>query len=624
MFVSIYVGNVQKWKDAMQTSYTPYSLDKVRLTPSLFKDRFELNTRYVNSLKAENLLSSFYQEAGLTFHITNGAFRVTEYGVKNAGDDRHWGWESPTCEIRGHFVGHWLSAAARIIQATGNAEIKIKADFIVDEIARCQAKNGGGWAGSIPEKYFRLTAEGMPTWAPQYVAHKTLMGLYEMYTLAGNAQALEIIDGFADWFVRWTDPFSREQMDDILDVETGGMLEVWADLYSEIGEAKYLTLVECYTRARLFDPLLAGKDVLTNMHANTTIPEIHGAARAYEVTGDERWRRIVEAYWKSAVTDRGTFATGGQTSGEIWTPPFEFSARLGSRTQEHCSVYNMIRLADYLFRWTGDAAYADYIERNLYNGILAQQNPQTGMVAYTLPLEAGATKVWGSETNDFWCCHGSLVQAQSIHNAYVYYQDADGVVLCQYIPTVLETEWGGSKVTIAQKNLLTTGETPGALHRPQSWRIGVMVTCAMPTEFTLKLRLPEWLSGAPTVTVNGDNVPIPADAAGFFALRRVWSNDSITIELPKRIAAIPLPDAPAVYAFADGPVVLAGLCDEERMLVGDIEDVESFIVPHEERQWGNWMPFYRTQRQAHGLRFKPLYEVTDERYTVYFPVQPPA
>ena len=128
--------------------------------------------------------------------------------------------------------------------------------------------------------------------------------------------------------------------------------------------------MERYTRVRLFDPLLESKDVLTNGHANTTIPEIHGAARAYEVTGDERWRSIVERYRECAVASRGTFCTGGQTSGETWTPPNEFAARRGDMNQEHCTVCNMMRLADFLFRWSGDMQYSDYIERNIYNGIL--------------------------------------------------------------------------------------------------------------------------------------------------------------------------------------------------------------------------------------------------------------
>ena len=83
-------------------------------------------------------------------------------------------------------------------------------------------------------------------------------------------------DRFADWFYDWTAQFTREQMDDILDFETGGMLEIWAQLLALTGDKKYRVLLERYYRGRLFTPLLEGKDVLTNMHANTTIPEVLG------------------------------------------------------------------------------------------------------------------------------------------------------------------------------------------------------------------------------------------------------------------------------------------------------------------------------------------------------------
>ena len=90
------------------------------------------------------------------------------------------------------------------------------------------------------------------------------------------------------------------------------------------------------------------------------------------MTGDARWRAIVDAYWRCAVTEPGLFRTGGQTCGEIWTA-LRRPAHLSEKNQEHCTVFNMMRLADYLLRWTGDVAYADYWERNLINGILAQQ-----------------------------------------------------------------------------------------------------------------------------------------------------------------------------------------------------------------------------------------------------------
>lgn len=170
------------------------------------------------------------------------------------------------------------------------------------------------------------------------------------------------------------------------------------------------------------------------------------------MTGDERYRRIVEAYWDQAVTSRGSYATGGQTSGEVWTPKNKLSARLGKMNQEHYTVYNMIRLADYLYRWTGDSVYADYIELNTVNGLYAQgywqgsqidqcgdgtvnhqtggtndcgckTDPNQGLIAYYLPLAAGSKKHWGSKTEDFWCCHCTLVQANSRYREYVFYLD---------------------------------------------------------------------------------------------------------------------------------------------------------------------------------------------------------
>ena len=168
-----------------------------------------------------------------------------------------------------------------------------------------------------------------------------------MYLYAKNEEALTIAIDFSKWFLRYTDNRTREQLDDILDFETGGMLEIWAQLYDITKDSMYLTLIERYDRHRLFDPLLAGEDVLTNMHANTTIPEIIGCAAVYEATKITRYRDIVLAYWKCAVTDRGYFVTGGQTNGEIWTPKHRQASRLGERNQEHCSVYNMIRLATF-------------------------------------------------------------------------------------------------------------------------------------------------------------------------------------------------------------------------------------------------------------------------------------
>ena len=146
----------------------------------------------------------------------------------------------------------------------------------MDELALCQKDNGGQWVCAIPEKYLYWIGQGKGVWAPQYNIHKLFMGLIDVYKYMELEKALSIADKLADWFYDWSGKYSREEFDNIMDVETGGMLEAWTDLFEITGDEKYKTLMERYYRGRLFEPLLEGKDVLTNMHANTTIPEVLG------------------------------------------------------------------------------------------------------------------------------------------------------------------------------------------------------------------------------------------------------------------------------------------------------------------------------------------------------------
>ena len=186
----------------MAAKLNPMPLDKVRLLPGLFQQRFELNRRYLMSLKLESLLQNFYGEAGLW----NPRLQPQD----PATAEKHWGWEAPTCQLRGHFLGHWLSAMARLYASTGDPEVKARADKAVEGLARCQERNGGEWCFSIPEKYLHWIARGIGVWAPHYTIHKTLMGLLDAHALAGNGQALDILEKAAAWFHRWTGQFSRD------------------------------------------------------------------------------------------------------------------------------------------------------------------------------------------------------------------------------------------------------------------------------------------------------------------------------------------------------------------------------------------------------------------------------
>ena len=598
--------------------------------------RREENKKYLLELDNENLLLPYTLEAGL-------------YKTSELPSGIHGGWESPLCELRGHFLGHWLSAAAMHFEATGDRMVKAKADEIVDILEKCQRENGGRWAASIPEKYFYWIGNKKRVWAPQYTVHKTFMGLLDMYELAGNEKALEIAVHFGEWFYDWSGRYTKEQFQGILDVETGGMLEIWVLLYKITKKSMFRELMERYYRCDLFDGLLEGKDVLTNMHANTTIPEILGAAAAYEVTGEEKWLEIVKAYWEMAVTQRGTYATGGQTCGEIWSPKMHLAYRLGDKNQEHCTVYNMMRLADFLFRHTKDALYMDYWERNLYNGIMAQgywqgsfthgrksQYPEEGLLTYFLPLRAGGQKAWSSRTG-FLLLSRVFGPANAAHNNGMYYVGSDSLYVCQYFDTEYVGTVGNTTVTVRQKiNTLSGSEhlssdSPGRQKitsaaarqpfHPDRLVFDLEIRAEQEKEFSLYIRVPWWAQGAPVFLVNGEVIEIRAEKGSFAEIKRVWKQDTVHVEIPKGIHVDHLPGRPDMAAYLDGPVVLAGLCREERTLYTDLDAPKQVLVSDNEREWAYWQNTYKTVGQDRGIRFVPLYQVGYEEYQVYFPLK---
>ncbi|HPZ05075.1 MAG TPA: glycoside hydrolase family 127 protein, partial [Clostridiales bacterium] len=311
--------------------------------------------------------------------------------------------------------------------------------------------------------------------------------------------------------------------------------------------------------------------------------------------------------------------------------------------QEHCTVYNMMRLAAFLLKWTGDARYADYWERNLYNGIMAQghwegfypngvkpRHPSTGLIAYFLPLHAGAEKHWGSHTNDFWCCHGTLVQANATHTEAIYFEDPEGVTVCQYIPSALRWNKDGSTIKIEQQINHRAGScnivnrtNVDYMHRPMSLEVDFTVNCDSPAQFALNFRIPWWVKGDVKIYINGELQDIQCKPSNFCSISRTWGKDTVSIELPMGLTACPLPDDPETVAFMEGPIVLAGLCEEDRVLYGDAGHPETILIPDDERKWSSWNISYRTQNQDRNIRFIPLYDVGYEKYSVYFKVKKP-
>ena len=602
----------------------PLSKSDVKVTGGVFRDRMNVDKRYLLELDSQCLLQNFYIEAGI---IMPGMQMVPDPTKANL----HWGWEAPVCQLRGHFLGHWLSAAAAFIATDGDNDLKVKLDFIVSELARCQELNGGEWVGSIPEKYMNRLARPEYIWSPQYTMHKTVMGLVDAYRYAGNKQALEIVDKLADWYVRWVDTMTKVDPQIAYKGEQGGMLEEWAELYSITGNEKYRTLIDAYKDHDIYKRLEKDGDALSDDHTNASIPVSHGSARLYEILEDkeqkEYFRKVTERFWEEAVDKRGMLATTGANAGEFWIPPHKMAQYIGDNDQEFCTVYNMVRLADYLFRWTGDVKYSNYIESAIYNGFLTQQNMFTGMPTYFLPLKAGSKKRWGSKKNDFWCCHGTMVQSPTLYPSLIYFTDEDekSIIVSQYIPSHAEVKLGSDSITISQKtdmisynNQVFFDDHAGG--EKTRWSVRFDISGSGDEAFSVKLRVPAWSASEPKVVISkgeagysieGDYIVISADKP---------AEISVNVLFDARVKALPLDDQPELAALVDGPIVLAGLTDKDRGITysGEVSNALYQRTEHTYTTYVWKQNTYITKDQPENFELKPLYDVTDETYTVYF------
>lgn len=271
----------------------PFALTDVRLLDGPFQHAMELDRQYLLSLEPARLLHTFRLNAGLPS-------TAEPFG----------GWEEPKGELRGHFVGHYLSACALMYASTGDARVKEAADKVVAGLAECQKKIGTGYLSAFPEEFFDRVEAQKPVWAPYYTLHKIYAGLLDMYVHCGNQQALDTCKKFADWVIARNARLSDEQMQKMLGNEHGGMNEVLANLYGLTGEAKYLAIAQRFNHMAVLGPAAQRQDKLTGLHANTQIPKFVGTAREYELTGQEWYKTASVFFWNTVVYER-SYVIGG-------------------------------------------------------------------------------------------------------------------------------------------------------------------------------------------------------------------------------------------------------------------------------------------------------------------------
>ena len=258
-----------------------FPLRDVRILDGPFRDAQQRDLAYLLSLDPDRLLHTFRLNAGLPT-------TAKPYG----------GWEAPSVELRGHSLGHYLTACALLYEATGDERLKARALGLVAELRKVQQAlpargMNPGYLSAFPEELFDRVEARKGVWAPYYTLHKIMAGLLDVHRATGDPAALEAVKGMAAWVGLRAKGLDDAQWQAMLETEFGGMQDVLTELYVTTGDPEHLRLARLFDHRSVFDPLARGEDPLDGLHANTQIPKAIGAARDCEVTGEARYCAVV-------------------------------------------------------------------------------------------------------------------------------------------------------------------------------------------------------------------------------------------------------------------------------------------------------------------------------------------
>lgn len=587
-----------------------FALNKIELCDPVLENAFRKEQEYLRSIDMDRLLAGFRETAGLP----------------KKAERYPGGWED--AEIAGHTLGHYMTALSQLYAATGARDIEERLNYMLGELAECQAESGFLFAS--PEVLFDRIERGEPAWVPWYTMHKVLAGLLSAYQLGGRPQALELAVKLGLWVCERTAKWTDEVRDRVLMIEYGGMNDCLYELYKETGRKEFAEAAAKFDETTLFRQIADGKDILSGKHANTTIPKFLGALNRYFALGESE-----EFYFKAAkaffdiVLENHTYVTGGNSEWEHFRAPGTLGKERTQCNCETCNTHNMLKLAEGLFFVTGDKRYMDYYERTFFNAVLGSQNPETGMSMYFQPMATGYFKTYSTPFENFWCCTGTGMENFTKLNSAIYHTGENALYVNLYTASVLRDDSLGLELRL--KTDLNHFDL-----------ITMSLQLKETREFALMLRIPDWTRRRFELEIDGESVDY-AVQKGYIVLNRTWEPENrISLRFFPEIMLHPLPDAPYSAAATYGPFVLAaglGRSGMETELTGVNVTIPTKAVSVREqilvknvsvREWFADCKKYFAKAEgetafcplgtdAEGeLIFTPYYKHYNDRYGIYF------
>lgn len=440
----------------------------------------------------------------------------------------------------GEHAGKWLYAAAKAAARSGDAALAAHVREVADYLVSVQEEDGylGTYA---PERRFMRkqppkpgTWDGAPSlrtwdiWTHAYL----ILGLLETYRYFPEPRYLQAARKIGDlcWRTLSAGGIDINELGNHHGMSATVLMDPATELYFVTGEQHYLDLALLVLEQAERNPALA---LLTHALAGDDASEIAtgkayqlawnlvGLAKLHRATGDPDLRRAVDNLWRS-IRERhlslggGPWGGVGHRSREVFNPAGVFSPY---GYVETCSTLAWIQLNRELLRITGEARYAEEIERSAYNDLLGAQAPDgEDWCYYSFP---NGKRV---HTTYWRCCKSSGAMALEELPAVAYAAMDDGIAINLFGP-------GSATFDLPEAGRVEVEQTTAY---PYDGDIAIRIDPERPARFALKIRIPSWADEA-SLSVDGQALAAPVVPGQYAIVEREWrAGDEVRAQFPMR------------------------------------------------------------------------------------------
>ncbi len=447
-------------------------------------------------------------------------------------------------------VYKWLEAASYSLVNHPDENLEEKVDRLIEDVAGSQENNG------YLNTYFTLEKEerfsDLPSKHELYCAGHLIEAAVAHHLATGKTSLLNVATRFADLICRTFGPDRRHGAPGHEGIELALMKFYWLKR-----KRCYLDTAKFFIeeRGKKFAggdedrqdhlPLIEQKEIVG--HAVRAVYLMSGAAAVCRETKDKALMDTLERLWKN-MTQTKMYVTGGVGSryeDESFGKNYELPN--DRAYAETCAAIGNIFWSHRMLQLTGDAKYADVMEKTLYNGFLSGISLDGKKYFYENPLQSD-----GIHQRADWfpcaCCPPNIARLLSSLGGYFYSVSREGVWIHLY---------GESEMTvnIDKDRKITLRQHTGY---PWDGEINMKVSSEKEIPFTLFLRIPGWCQNA-EVLVNGKPTRAVPEPAAFLPINRRWKNgDEVHLDFPMPVEFLqthPHSNNDGRLALSRGPLI---------------------------------------------------------------------